>query len=468
MALFSGTLGDLIRRFRRGLSSSTGASKILENLAWLFFDRFLRMGVGLVVGLWVARYLGPEQFGAWNYAIAFAAFFGAFAGLGLDNIVVRNLVREPDRRDEFLGTAFWLKLGVGMVATLLSIVAFVWMEPENPLALPLIALSSIGIVFQSFGVIDFHFQSRVQSKYTVYAQNLAFLLVAVLRVVLVKMEAPLLAFAFAGAFEMMIGATFLVVVFRKYGMGMRGWRFRGRVAIELLRDSWPLVLTGLAAMVYMRIDQVMIGNMLGNREVGLFSAAVRISEIWYFVPMAIVSSFYPAIVEARSRDGRIYMARLQTLNDGLFLLGLVVAIGMSFASAPLVRLLYGSSYEGAGPILVLHVWTGVAICVGAASSCWTLTENVQRVNLYKALLGCGSNVLLNLWLIPKHGVQGAAVASVVAQCLACFSFFDRGTFAMFRMQMRSLNVAGAVARISRLVRRRLGGGSVEDAEEVPR
>lgn len=426
------------------------------------------MGVGLVVGLWVARYLGPEQFGAWNYAIAFAAFFGAFAGLGLDNIVVRNLVREPDRRDEFLGTAFWLKLGVGLAATLLSIVAFVWMEPENPLALPLIALSSIGIVFQSFGVIDFHFQSRVQSKYTVYAQNLAFLLVAVLRVVLVKMEAPLLAFAFAGAFEMLIGATFLVVVFRKYGMGMRGWLFRGRVAVELLRDSWPLVLTGLAAMVYMRIDQVMIGNMLGNREVGLFSAAVRISEIWYFVPMAIVSSFYPAIVEARARDGRAYMARLQALNDGLFLLGLVVAVGMSFASAPLVRLLYGASYDGAGPILVLHVWTGVAICVGAASSCWTLTENVQRINLYKALLGCGSNVLLNLWLIPRHGVQGAAVASVIAQCLACFSFFDRGTFAMFRMQMRSMTVVGAVVRISRLVRRRLGGGSLEDANEVSR
>lgn len=468
MASLSGTLGDLVGRVRRGTSSSAGASRILENLAWLFFDRFLRMGVGLVVGLWVARYLGPEQFGAWNYAIAFAAFFGAFAGLGLDSIVVRNLVREPSRRDEFLGTAFGLRAGVGLLATLLSIAAFVRMEPHDPMAPALIALASAGIVFQSFGVIDCHFQSLVQSKYTVYAQNLAFLLVAAIRVALVKMEAPLLAFAAAGAFEILLGAAFLAVAYHRNHLSMRRWRFRGGVAVELLRDSWPLVLTGLAAMVYMRIDQVMLGNMMGNREVGLFSAAVRISEIWYFVPMAVVSTFYPSIVEARSRDHGAYMGRLQALNDGLFLMGLAVAVAMSFASGPIVRLLYGESYAGAGPILVLHVWTGVAICVGAASSCWTLTENVQRINLYKAFLGCGSNVLLNLWLIPRHGVQGAAAASVVAQCLACFSFFDRGTFAMFRMQMRSLLVVGAIRRSARLVRERFGAPSVPGSAEAPR
>jgi polysaccharide transporter, PST family len=431
-------LQNAFRKIRVRYTQSEGLRKITQNTSWLFFDKILRMGVGLIVGVWVARYLGPEQYGLWNYAIAFTSLFGACAALGLDNIVVRDIVQYPSRRDELLGSAFYLKLTAGIATLFLTVVVIYFIKSGDQLTLSLVALSSVGFVFQSLNVIDSYFQSQVKSKYTVYANNSAFILMAAGKVVLLLVKAPLLAFAVIGALEIALSSIFLIGVYRYNHLTVSTWRFNMHIAKNLLRDSWPLLLAGLSIMIYMRIDQVMIGSMLGDKEVGIYSAAVKISEIWYFIPIAIVASLFPAIIESKKRSEKLYYSRLQKLFNVITWIGISVALCVTFSSTFIIQFLFGKEYADASSILTLHIWTGVAVCLGIASGSWYMTENLQKLSFYRTLNGAIVNVFLNFYLIPKYGAKGAAIATVISYYYSVFSAgFYRTTRRMTAMMFKS-------------------------------
>ena len=402
---------------RAKLEGRHGFQAIIGNTGWLFADKILRMGVGLFVGVWIALYLGPEQFGLWNFAIAFAALFGAFATLGLDGIVVRELVKNPERQNELLGSAFALKLIGGAVTLLIALFAISLVRSGETLTLWLVGLSAAGFIFQSVNVIDFYFQAKVQSKYTIYAANAAFILMTLVKISLLLTSAPLIAFAWAGLGEIALTAIFLLVAYRFNHHNMREWRYDGRVARELLKASWPLILSGLAIMIYMRIDQIMIGQMLGDKEVGLYSAAVRISEVWYFIPMAIVSSVFPAIIEAKKKSETLYNQRLQKLYDLMVWLSIAVAVPMTFLSGWVVMLLFGQPYELAGTVLAIHVWAGLFVALGVARGKWLLVENLQKYSSWYVGAGAVINVPGNFLLIPIYGVEGAAIATLFSQAV---------------------------------------------------
>jgi PST family polysaccharide transporter len=420
---------------RTRLDGRHGLQAVLGNSGWLFADRILRMGVGLFVGVWIARYLGPEQFGLWNYAIAFTALFGAFATLGLDNIVVRELVKTPARQNELLGSAFALKLIGGTIALLITLLAISLVRSGETLTLWLVGISAAGFVFQSVNVIGFYFQSEVQSRYTVYAANGAFILMTMVKIALLLSAAPLIAFAWAGLGEVILTAYFLTLVYRANHHRMREWRYEGSVARELMSNSWPLILSSISIMIYMRIDQIMIGQMLGDKEVGLFSAAVKVSEIWYFVPIAIVSSVFPAVIESKQQSTSLYRARLQTLFTMMAWLGIGVAIFMTFASEFIVTSLFGRAYIPSATVLVIHVWSGVFVALGVASGSCLTVENLQKYSFFRTLNGGIANVVLNLIFIPRYGINAAAAATVVSYAFSVFSvgFLKNGRFVFWMM-----------------------------------
>ncbi|MFZ2957706.1 MAG: flippase [Candidatus Ozemobacteraceae bacterium] len=428
---------------RRKLEGRTNLKKILSNTGWLFFDRIIRMGVGLVVGVWVTRYLGPEQFGLWNYTTAFTSLFGALATLGLDSIVIRELVRCPDRQNELLGTAFWLKLFGGLFTLCVTVLAISFVRKGETLALWLVALSAGSFIFQSFGVIDFYFQSQTKSRYTVYSANGSFIILAVIKVILLFSAAPLIAFAWAGLAEAALTTLFLTVAFFVNQQSIRDWRFNRKVAGELLRDSWPLILSTIAIMIYMRIDQIMIGQILGDKDVGIFSAAVRISEVWYFVPMAIASSVFPAIMESKKQGENIYYARLQLLFTLLAWLGILFAVIMTFASGAIVHLLFGDRFAAAAPILAIHSWSGIFVALGVASSNWYVIENLQVFTFYRTLQAAIVKISLNFFLIPRYGIYGAALATVLTYVIALFfDLFNKQTRIIFTMKLQTLFLKG--------------------------
>lgn len=392
--------------------------KALGNTGWMMGDQIVRKVIGLLIGMWLARYLGPQDYGELNYALAFVFIFSPLAMLGLDEISIRRLVQNSSCRDEVLGTSFILMLAGGGVSFCLAMVAIFVARPQDSLAHWLVGIFAAGIIIQAFIVIEFWFESQLQWKFTVYAKTSAFLLLSAAKIGLFLMEAPLIAFAWAGLAEAVVGAGGLLIVYWQRGYFIKAWRFSWPLAVSLLKDSWPLLFSTLLMVVYLRIDQIMLGNMVGNKELGIYSVAVQVAEAWFFIPIAICSSVYPALVEAETISEELFYAHLQKLYNLMVFLAYVVALPVAFFSQEIIQLLFSSEYADAGPLLAILIWAGIFTSLGAARNLFIIAKNWTRANLISTVLGCSLNVLLNFILIPRYGAMGAVIASIIAYWFA--------------------------------------------------
>jgi PST family polysaccharide transporter len=423
-----------------GTRVSPGLRRIAANTSWLMLDRLVRLGMAAVVGVWIARYLGPTRFGTLSYAIAFVTLFGAFATLGLDSIVIRDLVRAPGERHEIVGTAFALKAGGGAIAALLAFGGIFLLRPHDTTTQILVAVVAASTIFTAFDVIDLSFQSEVASKYVVFARTSAFVVSSIARIALILVAAPLAAFGAMVTVEAALAALGLVLVYRRCGGSLGLWRRRTSRARTLLGQGWPLMFSGVAIAIYMKIDQVMLGQMASDRDVGIYAAAVRLSELWYFIPLTIVSSVFPAIIRAREVDQQVYTERILQLFSLMAAIALTIAIPMTFLATPLVTFAFGAPYAAAGPVLSVHIWASLFVFWGVAQGPWFVTEGLMRLTLYRTAAGAAANVLLNLVLIPRYQSMGTAIATVVSYGLAAVvaNAFSSKTRGLFVLQMKSL------------------------------
>lgn len=426
---------------RRRIEHRQGLVKILDNIGWLFFDKILRMGVGLLLGVWVARFLGPEQFGLLNYAIAFTGLFGPVASLGMKEIVVRDIVRNPDNAYETLGTAAIIQFIGGLVAYVLILVAIAYLRPEDDLVRSIVAIIGSIMLLEASKISLFWFESQLQSKYMVWVQNSVFLCFAAIKLALILYQASVTAFAWVMFTEAFLVAIIMLIVMNKHGFVLSLLKANYRRAKLLLRDSWPLVIASVSIGIYMKIDQIMLGQMVGDQAVGIFSAATRMSEVWYFIPMVIVSSVFPAILNSKKRSQNLYNKRLQSLYALMVWMSIAVALPMTFLAMPLVEILYGKAYAESGVVLSIHIWASVFVFLGVASGRWMLAENRQVLSLQRSLFGVIINVALNLLLIPPYGIVGAAVATVIAQFSVgmLFDLIQKETRPMFIMKIKAFN-----------------------------
>lgn len=426
----------------KALRQHQGFMRYFTNTSWLMGEKILRMGVGLFVGIWVARYLGPEKFGLLSYAQSFVFLFTAVATLGLDGIVVRELVKDETQRDVLLGTAFGLKL-VGAILILPVLAIGVQLTSNDDDTNILVFIIASATIFQSFNVIDFYYQSKVLSKYVALANTVSLALSSVIKIALILNNAPLMAFAIMTIFDVAILSIGLIVYYKKSShLQLFNWCFEWQMAKSLLKNSWPLMLSGLVISVYMKIDQVMIKEMLDTESVGQYAAAVRLSEAWYFIPMAIASSLFPAILNAKKVSEELYYLRLQRLYTLMVWLAIAIALPMTFLSDWIVMFLYGNDYAQAGNVLMIHIWAGVFVFLGVASGKWLLTENLQRYYMINTVIGAIVNVVLNYCLIETIGIQGAAWATLISYFFAayfCLIVFEKTRINFFNIT-KSFNI----------------------------
>jgi PST family polysaccharide transporter len=453
MALSEGGVGELDPT--AGLLANPPKQKaellrILSNTIWLAGDRIIRLGVGLFVSSWVARYLGPERFGALNYAIAFVYLFSILGCLGMDSIVVRGFIQEPEKKDTYLCTAFMVKLTGATLSFILSLATLYWMKSDRATIL-LIAVIGLGSIVQATDAIDFWFQSQVKSKWTVLSKNTAFFIVTLFKVALLVRHAGLIWFGVSALLEIVIGAVGMVFYLYRLGDGPRSFTPDFRLAVRILSQCWPLFLSGVSVMVYMRIDQIMLEQMAGQSAVGLYSAAVRVSEMFYFVPMVVGSSVFPAIVASRDLGQAIYLGRIQKYFNLSALLALSIALPMSFASGLITHILYGSQYAGVATILTAHIWASMFVFMGVARGQYLLSEGLFKFTMVATASGAICNIILNLVWIPPYAAFGSALATVVSYGVSDLlsSFCYRRTWKIGLMQLKALCFPLTIARMIR-------------------
>ena len=396
--------------------------KIFTNIGWLFLDKLLRMGVGLVVVIWLARYFGPEQFGQLNFAIALVSVFGVFAALGLRGIVVRDLIEQPQHCNTTLGTAFILKFTAAVSTYILLIVTISIVEPDDVFLKSLIAILGLSIIFKSTEVVNFWFESQVDSKYVVWVESSTFFAASVVKLLMLWQQASLIMFVWAMLIETIVVGLALFFVYAKVVSDPLQWKATRLKAKSLLADGWPLIISSAAWIIYTRTDQIMIGEMLNDQAVGYYSVAIRISDIATFISTIIALSIIPTLIPLRKTNTALYHHRYQMTYDIVVGLMLLTAICTALLSGLFIKLLFGEPYADAASVLSIHIWSAIFIAMATVSGKYLINEGLQKITMQRHVMGVFINIPLNFLVIPVYGIDGAAFSSLVSLALSNYVF----------------------------------------------
>jgi len=413
----------------------------IKNALWLVTEKIIVMAIVLVVSIFVARHLAPEQFGLLNYLLAVIALMTPLSSLGLNAIVTRELVNKPEKSLSIMSTVTIMRLlGSLVAAVLLTLCVYFGVFPRlQDTFLSVVLLASVNVLV-AFYVIDYWFQAKVQSKYVVKVRLFSIVIISSVKLMLVYFDASLNAFIWAAALEVLLLAlAFIAIYFIKSGR-FSFTAFDLGYGLTLLKQSKWLILSGLASIIYLKIDQVMLAEMVSTTETGIYSVASRMSEVWYFFPTALVASFFPSLLKHKQNNPEKYQRQLQRLCDILFVGAILVAIAINFLADWLIVFLFGDAYASASVILALHVWAGVFVFMRALLSKWLLAEHLVFFSFVTHGIGAIVNVTLNLWLIPLYQGVGAAIATVVSYAFASYIvlFFHRSTWPMALIMTKSL------------------------------
>jgi len=414
--------------------------RVIFNTQWLLFDKFLRIGIGVLLNAWMARFLGTEDFGILRYAVALVSLFIPLAELGLSTIAVREFLNPRAQKYQLVGTIFSLKLAAAAAAVIgCGVVAFFIDKEENLLRI-LILIISCGMLFQAFDVIDYWFQSRIESKFVVIAKSAAFIISSSIKIVLLLSQASLIAFGMALIADSILNAIALIVIFQWRKNDLTQSKISLELAKSLLHSSSPLIFSGIMKIVFLRIDQIMIKNMLDASELGIYSAAVQLSEGFFFIPMILHASVFPTIVEAKEQSSALFYQKLQTFYNLLALLGYAIAISITISSTIIIGVLYGPEYSRSANLLAVLIWSVVFINIGVGRSAFLISMDMTKFHFFSMTAAGILNIGLNFVLIPEFGLSGAAIASIMSYGFAGYfsSFFYRPLFKTGIMLTKSM------------------------------
>lgn len=427
---------------RRHVPESASSRRLIGNAAWLVGDKIGRLGVGMVVLVWTARYLGPESFGLFNYGQALVVIFTAFATMGMADIAVRDIVRMPEREQEIMATALLLRLIGGTIAMAMSMITVAVTRPGDLRALVIVGVLGSALLPQAFDVVDYRFQAHMIVRPVVILRNATFLLFAGLKCLAILLKATLPIFAVLTAGELAVVAVLLVLYARRSGLSVHPRYASLAEARRLWGECWALLIRTFAIAAYMRIDQVLLAYFRGDTQVGLYAAAIRLPELWYFLPTAVMTSAIPFLARSYAQSQQVYEHNILRVMRPLVWLSVLVAAVLSLFAQPIITLLYGPAYVGAGNVLAIYAWAGVFGTLGLTTNSWLINAGLMRYGLYQALAGLAVSIALNALLIPVLGTVGAAWSYLGAQCISTFAInlLFRPTRAIFRGQLRTFGI----------------------------
>ncbi len=386
--------------------------KVFRNLYWAVLGKVVTLLGGLFVGILVARYLGPEQYGLMSYVMSYVALFQVFASFGMDNIEIREESKFPTEKDKIIGTAFFLKVFFA-IFTIGLVCLTAWIFEADDLTKKLIVLYSLSIIMNSFSVVRNYFTSIIWNEYIVKTEIVRTLLGALLKVLLLFVRASLVWFVVAILFDTILIAMGYLMSYQKKIDSIFKWSFDKNLAIFLLKESFPLLLSGAAIVVYQKIDQIMIGNMIDKESVGYYAVAGAFVNIVGFIPIILSQTITPILVRAYRENKYIYRKKSHLFMNVATWIVIIVCILICVIAYPIVRYTYGLQYLVAIPILQITIFKEIGYAQAQFTGAMIISEGIQKLVALRNLIGCVISIILNVLLIPIWGIMGAAISSVI-------------------------------------------------------
>lgn len=382
----------------------------------MLLEKSARIISGILVGVLVVRYLGDAQFGVISYGLSIIAVLTIFSTLGLDSLVVRELITRNKDKYTILGTAFWLRF-MGSLAVVVGSCTYSLMR--DPISTTYIVfLLSISIVFQSLSVIDAYFQSQVKGKITAINQVITLTVSAVVKLILIFTHATLEWFALMAALEAGISALNQLIFYKKEGEFIKFWRFELKEAKYLLVLSMPIIFSSFIQLIYQNVDPILIQRFLRDLgQVGQYAAGVRISQASYFIPVAICAAVFPGIINNRENK-ELQLTRLTQLYSLMIWSAIIIIAGGMIFGDWVIHLLYGSKFSQAPEIFKIHIWVCLPVFWGTAWGMWMLAIQKQKYVLWMQMVNAILILSAEFFLIPKIGIKGAAWSLVFGSYIA--------------------------------------------------
>ena len=414
------------------------SSSPITSAVWLVLERLTYLFLSFFVTLAIARHLLPETFGKLSYLLAMVSLVAPLMALGLNSIIIREVLHRPIDSHLIMGTALLLRC-IASVTVIPLVITFAYLYMDSPQR-ELFAFLSFCSLFNAVFIVDFWLQAHVANRYGVLLRLVTLLIFSAARLMAIEFGAELSAFVYLAGLEVICLGLFYTMAYGRLTGGLKQLRTSWEESLRLLKDSRWLIFSGIAAVIYLKVDQVMLGMMIDDRAVGIYAAAARLSEVWYFFPAAIVVSFFPQLINKKESDRAGYQLDIQKINDLLYCGGLSVAVVVSLSAGWFLPLLFGEAYSQAVPVLVVHVWAGVFVFMRALLSKWLITENLLKLSMMSQVLGAVFNVALNMQLIPLYGPLGAAYATVISYVVSGYLvlFFHRDLWPMAMVVTRSI------------------------------
>ncbi|MCW7497049.1 flippase [Leptospira levettii] len=412
---------------------------IFFNSIWFFFDKVFKLIVGFAISVMIVRYLGPKWFGKYNYVNSIIVLFGIFVSFGSEGILVKFLVSEPDQKNEILSASFWFQTFFGILSFLLSVLFLIFLRNDSDL-FQLLLILGIPLLFRSFSVVKYVYESNLEIKKVVIIDNLIFFTFSFIRVILIYFNSSFNWIFVSFATEGIISNISLYLYYRLNHTSFLKVRPKLDRIKSILKGSFPILVSGFAIIVYMKVDQIMIGSMLGDKQLGVYSVGVRLSEFWYFIPIGISSSFFPHLIALKKEISVQYKKRFAILHSIVFWMALLGACVTQFAADFVILKIYGYDYFNSSLILKIHIWASLFVFLGVAGSNYYILENLQKFTIFKSFFGLLVNIILNYFWIPEYGIVGAAYATLISQFCAntLFLVFFRSLHPLLFLQFGSL------------------------------
>ena len=387
-------------------------NRVIKNAGWIIAGRVYHMLLAFLVGLLTARYLGPSNFGLINYAATYTSFFASFCTLGINSIIVKNFMDHPDEEGETIGSAIALRTVSSVLSVIMMVCITLIADKGETTTHIVVFLCGIGVIFQVMDTLECWFQSRLESKYSAVATVISYTVVSVYKIWLLMTGKSVEWFAISTSIDYMVVAIVLAYMYRKHN----GPKFKCSIqkAKELFFSSYHFILAGLMVSIYGSTDKFMLKQMLDESEVGFYSTAVSICNIWVFLLSAIIDSLYPVILQS-FEDKMLFNRKNKQLYAIVFYLSVSVSLILSLLASPVIKILYGNAYAPAASPLRIITWYTAFSYLGVARNAWIVSYSKQNYLKYLYIGAAITNVLLNALFIPLWGASGAAFASLLTQ-----------------------------------------------------
>jgi O-antigen/teichoic acid export membrane protein len=396
--------------------------RYLNNTSYLLFDKLLKLSLGFFVIVLLTRYLGPEQFGILTYAQTIVGVMLAVSSLGISQLIVRDIVTEFSKDAEVIGTSILLVILSSILIVSISLL-FLFFYSDDKQSATLISVISFTVLFQAiFLVVEAYFQSKVLSKYIAIISSIVFFISSALKLFLIYLNANLLYFGYALLFDSVFLCFASLYILQKQGVPIFKLKFSFSLAYKYLRLCLPLVFTALTMMLYTRVDLMMLQNLIGSESVGYYAAALRVSELLYFVPVAIMASLYPKLIELRKENRQKYFLFIEKLYFFMFWFSLLISLVLMGFSHLIVAVLYGELYLNSVEILMVLSFGIIFISVNSVFIKFLYSEGMEKKYLYMGIIGLVLNIILNYGLIPLYGNVGAAISTIISMFFVTFLY----------------------------------------------